>query len=527
MAGEEEGGERLLRGAAMSFARRSDNDMAGGSGGPAPPPGRRRPAAARAPPRAAPGLAQAAEEGDALEFYQDLPAAESLLDALLCAQPLPPSWFVLVTDVVNSTEAIDRGKYRLVNSLGVASIVVVANAFTSHGIPFVFGGDGATLLLPRPAIALVAPALVELQRIAKKSFGLRLRAGAVPARILPAILVGRVDQCALHKCPCKGPHVLVPVLEGEGLAMAEALVKGSETDFSVGPAGEVDGAGEVSLGRASCPEDSQGLHGLTDGTSASTSDASVGSPPTASQRERNFTQRQACFDGFNCRWREFENRQPPRHAPERQQEGFLALLVMPRETDRFRRIETYRDVLRFINGAAQTGSPIQSDQLRVDVDPRTAGRVEATLQAHARGGLYAGLLRVKVLLYSCVARWLLGPCIPVVAPPCPCLKEPGGVYKNSEYKKTATYHTDFLKIDGALRTVVAVTAQERCEILRHLEKLHGEGVLDYGAHFDEKAQITCFVKDFRRNHMHFIDVCGGGYTSASKQLKAQLRELRA
>jgi len=27
--------------------------------------------------------------------------------------------------------------------------------------------------------------------------------------------------------------------------------------------------------------------------------------------------------------------------------------------------------------------------------------------------------------------------------------------------------------------------------------------------------------------MHFIDVCGGGYTSASKQLKAQLKELGA
>jgi hypothetical protein len=496
-----------------------------------------------------------AGEGDALEFYQELPVAESLLDALLDAQTLPPSWFVLVTDVENSTEAIDRGQYRLVNSLGVASIVVVANAFTSHRVPFVFGGDGATLLLPRPAIALVKPALAELQRIARKSFGLHLRAGAVSARILPPILVSKVDQCLLRKCPCKGPHIQMPVLEGQGLAAAEALVKGGKGGFSFDAVGKGDWGAEKSPGRAatasghppsagctidthtggSCgdgpstlsPKASHGSHRPPGFTSAPTSGASAGSPLSESQRERIFTQRHACFDGFNCRWREFENRRPIRGARERPKEGFLALLVMPRDTDHLRRIETYRDVLRVIDETARDRSPVQADQLRINVDPRSAGRVEATLHARARPGLYSGLLRVKVLLYSCVARWLLGPCLPVVAPPCPCLKEPVGVYQNSEYKKVAAFHTDFLKIDGALRAVIAVTAQERSEILRRLEELHAEGVLTFGAHFDAKAQITCFVRDFRNNHMHFIDVCGGGYTSASKQLKAQLKGLSA
>ncbi len=459
-----------------------------------------------------------ADEDDALEFYQDLPVAESLLDALLDAQPLPPSWFVLVTDVENSTEAIDRGQYRLVNSLGVASIVVVANAFTSHGVPFVFGGDGATLLLPRPAIALVAPALVELQGIARKSFGLHLRAGAVSARILPPILVSRVDQCVLRNCTCRGPHILMPVLEGPGLAAAEALVKGSEGAFSFDPAGKVDGEGVKSSSRAATASGHPPCAGCTsndvttvrtggscrDGPSAQGPEASAtsaDSPQTESQREKKFTQRHACFDGFNCRWREFENWKPTRGAREGPKEGFLALLVMPRSTDHLRRIETYRDVLRVIDETTRGKSPIQADQLRLNVDPRSAGRVEAALHARAHPGLYSGLLRIKVLLYSCVARWLLGPCLPVVAPPCPCLKEPVGVYQNSEYKKVAAFHTDFLKIDGALRTVVTVTAQERYEILRRLEELHAEGVLTFGAHFDAKAQITCFVRDFRKNHV--------------------------
>ena len=59
---------------------------------------------------------------------------------------VPDSWLVIITDVEGSTEAIERGRYKDVNALGAASIMALRNALPEIPIPYVFGGDGATLL---------------------------------------------------------------------------------------------------------------------------------------------------------------------------------------------------------------------------------------------------------------------------------------------------------------------------------------------------------------------------------------------
>ena len=41
-----------------------------------------------------------------------------------------------------------RGRYKDVNTIGVASIVAIKNAMKNELFPFVFGGDGATALIP-------------------------------------------------------------------------------------------------------------------------------------------------------------------------------------------------------------------------------------------------------------------------------------------------------------------------------------------------------------------------------------------
>ena len=50
---------------------------------------------------------------------------------------LPSDWVILISDVVASTQAIQNGYYRQVNSVGVASIVAVINALKPISIPFV------------------------------------------------------------------------------------------------------------------------------------------------------------------------------------------------------------------------------------------------------------------------------------------------------------------------------------------------------------------------------------------------------
>src|SRR5271169_6282939 len=60
----------------------------------------------------------------------------------------PEDWTVVVTDVEGSTQAIQEGRYKTVNMVGAATIAAVVNATGQWDLPFVFGGDGATALVP-------------------------------------------------------------------------------------------------------------------------------------------------------------------------------------------------------------------------------------------------------------------------------------------------------------------------------------------------------------------------------------------
>jgi hypothetical protein len=117
-------------------------------------------------------------------FYADLTALDSFLEITDPRRfvPVPEDWQVIVTDVKGSTQAIEAGRYKDVNMLGASSIVVLLNCAGAIDIPFVFGGDGATLLIP-PALLLPArQALIGLRELAEREFGLELRIGIVPVR---------------------------------------------------------------------------------------------------------------------------------------------------------------------------------------------------------------------------------------------------------------------------------------------------------------------------------------------------------
>src|SRR6185503_11264421 len=71
----------------------------------------------------------------------------------------PASWLVVLTDVRGSTAAIEAGRYRDVNAVGVASIIALRNAMPDLELPYVFGGDGATVLVPASRAEAAAAAL--------------------------------------------------------------------------------------------------------------------------------------------------------------------------------------------------------------------------------------------------------------------------------------------------------------------------------------------------------------------------------
>ena len=135
-------------------------------------------------------------------------------------QSIPADWVVVLTDVIGSTKAIEDGRYRDVNVLGASSLMAMLNALDGFDAPYVFGGDGATLLAPSSYIPQITAALKACQRLAVEKFRLKLRAGIVPIEVIRA---GGTDiRIAKYEV---GPTAAIAKFRGGGCAYADALIK--------------------------------------------------------------------------------------------------------------------------------------------------------------------------------------------------------------------------------------------------------------------------------------------------------------
>lgn len=138
---------------------------------------------------------------------------------------VPEDWTIVVTDVKGSTGAIEEGRYKDVNTIGAATISTVHEKLQRE-FPFVFGGDGATLLLAPRDLDAALDALCGLRRLAKENFDIELRIGCVGAKEVYErggnILVGK-HELAAGKC--------IALFRGGGLQLAESLVKEQEERY--------------------------------------------------------------------------------------------------------------------------------------------------------------------------------------------------------------------------------------------------------------------------------------------------------
>lgn len=162
-------------------------------------------------------------------FYSRLPVNQIPLSELLGEEHLfykvPDNWHVLITDVKSSTQAVANGLHETVNLVATGSIVAVLNIVYKADItvPFFFGGDGATFIIPPSALEACSKALLLHQENTEKSFKLMLRVGHVPVSTIYAagqeLKVTKLKASQLFS---------IPVLLGNGLSYAEKIIKSEE-----------------------------------------------------------------------------------------------------------------------------------------------------------------------------------------------------------------------------------------------------------------------------------------------------------
>lgn len=153
-------------------------------------------------------------------FFEERIPAFKRLEETLSPQSyidIPEDWTIVVADVINSTRAIQEGRYRDINALGGSIIAAVLNAAKPRQIPFVFGGDGASFCVPPQMLGQVKQALKGCQELAEENLHLQLRVGLVPC----ADLNLPVRVCRLQRAA----HMTQFFFIGNGLQEAERKTK--------------------------------------------------------------------------------------------------------------------------------------------------------------------------------------------------------------------------------------------------------------------------------------------------------------
>ena len=156
-------------------------------------------------------------------FFDSLPRLQEASQTFDAARyrAAPDDWVMAVTDIVDSTRAIAAGRHKAVNFAAAMAIAAAKNLCAPETIPFLFGGDGAVLMLPPRHMAQARVALARVRGAAAREHGLQLRVGLAPVATLRRfgcdVRVARYEP---------SPGNSFGVFIGGGVAVLEDAVRG-------------------------------------------------------------------------------------------------------------------------------------------------------------------------------------------------------------------------------------------------------------------------------------------------------------
>ncbi|MCZ8237033.1 MAG: DUF3095 domain-containing protein [Leptospiraceae bacterium] len=164
------------------------------------------------------------------KFYEELRSfndLDSVINPLNYVE-VPNNWSVVITDVINSTEAIETGKYKDVNIAGGLAAMALSNYFGKMEFPFLFGGDGITFLIPNESTEDIKSILNDTKEKVYHFFKLRLRVGIVPY----SVLKDSIKKIFIGKWKITD-HYNQAILIGDGVEYVEDLVKKVNSEYTI------------------------------------------------------------------------------------------------------------------------------------------------------------------------------------------------------------------------------------------------------------------------------------------------------
>jgi hypothetical protein len=141
---------------------------------------------------------------------------------------IPEDWYVLVSDIKGSTKAIEEGMYKKVNFVAALAIIGVLNINKNSEFPYIFGGDGASLIVPPHLLDKSKIVLLETAKKAKDLFELNLRVGVVSVKEIEK----RGSFIEITKFRATKDYTQA-IVRGNGLELAEDLLKKEYSTFKI------------------------------------------------------------------------------------------------------------------------------------------------------------------------------------------------------------------------------------------------------------------------------------------------------
>ncbi|MDQ5901315.1 MAG: hypothetical protein QG580_30 [Patescibacteria group bacterium] len=382
-------------------------------------------------------------------FYKQIPVIKTQLEEALTEESyfksVPNDWHIVVTDIENSTDEFNNGKYKEMNIISASSIIIALNVADKYGIeiPFIYGGDGASMVIPGKILDEVLEALTTLRNNAKYNFKLSLRVGSISIENLKKY--GHRLKVAKIKIV---EDYTQAIFLGVGLAQAEKIIK-SDKRFLSRKEGE--------------------------------------------ERKLNLS-------GLQCRWNEIE---PPSH-----KKNILVLIVQPLKQKG--QTITYKKILEDIEevyGSFKRRHPVGEKEIGHSSDFKTLSKA-SKIKYGRLNILYTGFQMVKSFLSKVYIK--------------SNIKLPIQIHEDYIHGDIATA-TDTLKIDGALKTIIAGTKKQKEELLKKLQRREKSGEILFGHFGTESTTITCYVHKREKEYINFIDGTDGGYIKAAQELKAKIK----